>query len=72
MEGLDLRAYQQRFGSRSDADLPELAQLLELGLGVERDGVLALTAAGIERSDAIGPWLYSPRIQALTERFELR
>ena len=42
-------------------DLPELAELEPLGLA-ERDGgtCCALTDAGLERSDAIGPWLYSP------------
>ena len=31
-----------------------------------------LTDAGIERSDAIGPWLYSERIRQLGAEFELR
>jgi hypothetical protein len=28
-----------------------------------------LTSEGIERSDAIGPWLYSPRVRRLMERY---
>jgi oxygen-independent coproporphyrinogen III oxidase len=34
--------------------------------------VLALTDAGLERSDAIGPWLCSPAVRARMEGHEWR
>ena len=70
--GLDYGAYQARFGTRALDDLPQLLELAELGLAIERDGVLRLNAAGIERSDTIGPWLYSPAVRRLADEYELR
>ena len=69
---LKLDAYQQRFGSEVLADLPELRQLLEEELARDEETVMMLTPAGIERSDAIGPWLYSERVKALMKGYVLR
>jgi oxygen-independent coproporphyrinogen-3 oxidase len=33
---------------------------------------LRLTPAGVERSDAVGPWLYSARVQQLIDEYEVR
>ena len=33
---------------------------------------LQLTPEGLERSDAIGPWLYSAQVRALMDAYELR
>ena len=71
-EGLDLAAYRRRFGADAADDLPQLDGLAPLGLAEEVGDRLRLTALGLERSDAIGPWLYSGRMQRLTEVYELR
>lgn len=71
-EGLGLAAYARRFGSDVRDDLLELADLEELGLEESTEGCLRLTAAGLERSDAIGPWLYSAPVRALMEGYEVR
>lgn len=71
--GLDPKAYGARFrGSDPIADLPELAELLPRGLAAEREGVLYLTPAGLERSDVLGPWLFSRPVHQLMEAYELR
>jgi oxygen-independent coproporphyrinogen III oxidase len=70
--GLGLADYSARFGSQATDDVPELRELAPRGLAVEEGGVLRLTAAGLERSDALGPWLYSSRVRARMEAFELR
>ncbi|MGE3807330.1 MAG: STM4012 family radical SAM protein [Gemmataceae bacterium] len=71
VEGLDTRAYARRFGSLPAEDYPELHELVGLGLaeGGER---WQLTAPGLERSDVIGPWLYSPRVRHLMEEYAWR
>jgi oxygen-independent coproporphyrinogen-3 oxidase len=63
--GVPLAAYQRRFGNEALDDLPQLDELLDTGMATITDGVLALTEAGTERSDAIGPWLYSARVREL-------
>ena len=71
-DGLDRERFRKRFGQ--DA-LDRFAQLGELeGLGMMQASAhrLMLTPAGIERSDAIGPWLYSPASQARMEQFAWR
>lgn len=71
-EGLDLARYRQRFFQSPWDDLPELARLESDGL-IERSGaVLRLTEVGLERSDAIGPWLYSAPVRRRMEAFEWR
>jgi oxygen-independent coproporphyrinogen-3 oxidase len=71
-EGLDFSAYRERFGSDAAGDFEELSVLEELGLARRDDGALKLTERGIERSDAIGPWLYSRDVCARMEGFALR
>jgi oxygen-independent coproporphyrinogen III oxidase len=68
-DGLPLAEYQRRFGANVLADLPQLAGLESCGLACNRDGSLVLTDAGLERSDAIGPWLYSATVRGLTEEY---
>ncbi|MCA8923574.1 MAG: STM4012 family radical SAM protein [Planctomycetes bacterium] len=70
-EGLEHAAYRARFASAPADDLPQLGELVELGLAEERDAGLHLTPAGLERSDAIGPWLISPRVAARMSACEL-
>jgi oxygen-independent coproporphyrinogen-3 oxidase len=71
-DGLALDAYSTYFGTAVLADLPQLASLPEHGLATLADGRLVLTPAGLERSDAIGPWLYSPAVQRLMAEYEMR
>lgn len=70
--GLDLAAYRAEFGSDVFEDLPQLADLLDAELASLADDRLQLTAAGLELSDAIGPWLYSPRVRRRMEAFACR
>jgi oxygen-independent coproporphyrinogen-3 oxidase len=71
-DGLDVPAYQRRFHSDPLEHLPQLLRLEPLSLAIRQGAHLMLTAAGLERSDAIGPWLYSQRVQALTAGYEYR
>ena len=61
--GLDVAAYRQRFASEASDDLPELDELLPLGLGQRDERGIRLTDEGLERSDLIGQWLYSTRVR---------
>lgn len=69
-DGLSIVDYQNHFGSGLIDDLPQLDQLISTGLGELQGERLRLTLRGLERSDAIGPWLYSPQVAALMEAFE--
>ena len=69
-EGLDLANYRRKFGAAATDDLPGLAGLEPLGLAERHGDGLRLTEEGLERSDAIGPWLDSDRVQALKEGYE--
>ena len=69
--GLSLTAYRAEFGEDALADFPELGELPGYGLGACVDGALVLTAAGLERSDTIGPALFSPDTQRRMEEFDL-
>ncbi|MFO0756063.1 MAG: STM4012 family radical SAM protein [Byssovorax sp.] len=64
-EGLSRATYTARFGTDALADLPCLHDLPALGWATLDADTLILTEAGIERSDAIGPWLYSDTAQRL-------
>ncbi len=70
--GLSLSAYQQRFSSQALADLPILHELLEFGLATIEEEMMLLTPAGLERSDTIGPWLYSLSVQQLMKEYALQ
>ncbi len=69
-DGLSLAAFRSRWEVDAFAVLPELMQLAEWGLANEENGGLCLTAAGMERSDAIGPWLYSSEMRQRMESGE--
>lgn len=70
--GLDRSAYERAFRTDCLTDVPELRGLETIGL-VERDGrCIQLTDAGLERSDAIAPSLYSKRVRALMESYVSR
>ena len=72
-EGLNLARYRRRFGAEAWEHLPELKELETHGLAETLHGsLLRMTAAGLERSDTIGPWLTSQKIRALMQEYELR
>jgi oxygen-independent coproporphyrinogen III oxidase len=71
-EGLVFAAYRNRFGTDLFDDLPQLDELEPLGLARRGAEGLRLTAAGIERSDALGPWLYSETVRALMGEYAWR
>lgn len=70
-DGLDEAAYREWSGKAWNEDFPEAVELLECSLAVVEHGKLRLTAAGLERADTIGPWLYSEPVAALMEEYEL-
>ena len=72
VEGLERAAYRAWFGGEVGEDLPELGALVARGLAEESGWGWRLTAAGLERSDVIGPWLYSAKVQAEMTGYELR
>jgi len=72
VSGLSFGGYRLYFGRDAMSDFPELAGLIPAGLATVQDGVLRLTAAGLERSDAVGPWLYSREVRALSEEYAWR
>jgi oxygen-independent coproporphyrinogen III oxidase len=71
-EGLDLAAYARRFGTEATDDLPGLTELGPLGLAERSGDELRLTLEGLERSDAIGPWLESAKVRSLKEGYQWR
>ncbi len=66
VEGVSAELYRARFGTDVWTDHP---QLRELGSLLEE---LRLTPAGLERSDTIGPWLYSAAVEARMEGYQLK
>jgi oxygen-independent coproporphyrinogen III oxidase len=70
--GLALPAYHRRFRSMPLTDLPMLHELLEFGLAAIENETMALTLTGLERSDTIGPWLYSSHVQQLIKEYSAR
>jgi len=71
-EGLSDSLYAERFKSQPFDDFPELVSLIELELATKADELLRLTPRGFAWTDAIGPWLYSSRVNTLSAEFELR
>lgn len=71
-EGLELAAYCNRFGTNAFEDLPELEELEPLGLAQRGPERLTLTAEGVERSDSLGPWLYSEAVRERMREYAWR
>ena len=71
-DGLALDAFAARSGIDACQAVSQLDELVERGLAYRSDGSLRLTVEGLERSDAIGPWLYSERVRGLMDSYKLR
>ncbi len=71
-EGLDLAQYRDRFGSELEGDLAIMNELVAAGAARVAAGRLTLTGFGLERSDSIGPALYSSRVRARMQDFAVR
>ncbi len=71
-EGLSRADWRRRFGGDPVEALPQLAALAPLGLAEDDGAALRLTDEGMERSDAIGPWLFSERVERLMTDYEAR
>lgn len=70
--GLDRNRFRGRFG-RDALDLfPRLDELEAIDCMIADEGRLRLTGRGIERSDAIGPWLYSSACRSRMEQYTWR
>lgn len=63
-DGLAFAPYSLRFGAEAMDHHPALADLERLDLASRGPNGLVLTESGLERSDSIGPWLYSPDVRA--------
>lgn len=70
--GLDVSRFEALYQSSLLLEYPQLLQLQDEGLMEQQHGLLKLTSAGIDHSDAIGPWLYSPDIRERINTFELQ
>lgn len=69
-EGLSRAEYLSTFGSDALSDLPALRELQDHALANVTPDRIHLTPVGLEKSDAIGPWLYSARVGRLMEGYE--
>jgi oxygen-independent coproporphyrinogen-3 oxidase len=65
VEGLDREQYERRFSRDALDEFPQLADLVAQGLAALTPQNVQLTPRGLERSDTIGPWLYSRRVRQL-------
>lgn len=72
VDGLDLAAARAATGLDPLVALPQVGRLVDVGLAQQRGGRLGLTAAGLELSDAIGPWLHSSAVAARCAGHESR
>ncbi len=71
-EGLNQLDYKHQFGSDVMVDFPELSQLFTLNLAIAHEQTFTLTETGIEKSDVIGAWLFSDRVNQLMQTYELK
>jgi oxygen-independent coproporphyrinogen-3 oxidase len=70
-DGLSAADYTRFFGSDCRSEFPELRELETARLAGWSNGHLRLTPAGFERSDTIGPWLYSPAVADEMQHYQL-
>ena len=72
VEGLDCSQYAHRFRTDVFEDFPQLQELTSHHLAELAGDRLRLTPTGLERSDAIGPWLYSADVAQQMEQYAWR
>jgi oxygen-independent coproporphyrinogen III oxidase len=72
LPGVSVPDYRSRFGSDPRADICDLARLSRRGFLEEAGDHLRLTAVGLERSDEVGPGLYSEAVRARMQAWEFR
>lgn len=72
VEGLDAARYAVRFGTDPLADFPDLETFADLRLLEHTAGCWRPTPLGLERSDALGPWFFSSRVQSLMAEYEAK
>ncbi len=70
VEGLEASRYANRFGSGPVDDFQDLRTFADFGLLEHQDGRWRPTGTGLEWSDAMGPWFFSERVQALMAEYE--
>lgn len=68
VDGVDVASYAERFdGAMPEDDFPQLGELVARGWAERGPDRFRLTAEGLARADAIGPWLASPRVRTAME-----
>ena len=68
-DGLSCDDYRRQLTADPTTDLNELSQLESRGLATITKSRIKLTPRGMERSDVIGPWLYSRRVNERMEGY---
>jgi oxygen-independent coproporphyrinogen-3 oxidase len=71
-KGLNIHRYEATFGANPLEDFSQLTALIADQMLVHEQGYLVPTPLGLQYSDAIGPLLYSDKVSALSEAYELR
>jgi oxygen-independent coproporphyrinogen-3 oxidase len=71
-EGLSTTRYQQQFGTDVLVDFPQINELFEHHFATQQDARICLTQDGLTYSDVLGPWLYSPHVNRLSNAYQLR
>jgi oxygen-independent coproporphyrinogen III oxidase len=71
-EGVDLKAYRDRFNSETTTDFTMLNDFQEAGLITIDNQTIHLTESGLERSDAIGPMLFSDSVKTLMQQYQIK
>lgn len=70
IEGLSLPEYRRNFSREVSEDFPDLSDLFTFELATRKDDRIVLTDYGFERSDTIGPWLFSAEIVSSMNAFQ--
>lgn len=70
--GMDLGEYCDRFHTDALTDFPKLQYFLNLELLQHNNHRLYLTETGLERSDAIGPSLFSDNVNTLMDTYKIK
>ena len=71
-DGCERSAWQRRFGTALDDDMPALSALADRGWLVDDPEAVRLTDDGLAHGDAIGSFLISPAVRAAMRGYALR